>query len=92
MLQESRETLFRLQRMAGFESQNFDPQVSCHLKILILRYHVISQQAHACGHIDWTHVTSHGILTRLKQLPLNQHQSSCSACAYAMRISSFQLL
>ena len=30
MLQESRETLFRLQRMAGFESQNFDPQVPCH--------------------------------------------------------------
>ena len=27
MPQESRETLFRLQRMAGFESQNFDPQV-----------------------------------------------------------------
>ncbi len=27
-MQESRETLFRLQRMAGFESQNFDPQVA----------------------------------------------------------------
>ena len=28
VMQESRETLFRLQRMAGFESQNFDPQVA----------------------------------------------------------------
>ena len=27
-LQESIETLLRLQRMAGFESQNFDPQVT----------------------------------------------------------------
>lgn len=27
-LQESRETLLRLKRMAGFESQNFDPIVS----------------------------------------------------------------
>lgn len=33
MVQESRETLFRLQRMAGFESQNFDPQVVCHLPV-----------------------------------------------------------
>ena len=31
LMQESRETLFRLQRMAGFESQNFDPQVLHHI-------------------------------------------------------------
>ena len=36
-MQESRETLFRLQRMAGFESQNFDPQVALLYFCIILQ-------------------------------------------------------
>ena len=36
-MQESRETLFRLQRMAGFESQNFDPQVALLYTCIILQ-------------------------------------------------------
>ena len=44
MLQESRETLFRLQRMAGFESQNFDPQVLLQLSINYL--HVLLHMIH----------------------------------------------
>ena len=36
MLQESRETLLRLKRMAGFESQDFDPMVTSNALSLLL--------------------------------------------------------